>query len=50
MIVSPGNADGQFGQYKIMPKTCKMTETPACGNSSESTQRELSVEYQHDRV
>ena len=31
-------------------KTCKMTETLACGYSSESTQREHSNEYQHDRV
>ena len=28
----------------------KMTETLAHGYSSESTQRELSNEYQHDRV
>ena len=27
-----------------------MTETQANGNSSKSTQRELSNEYQHDRV
>ena len=27
-----------------------MIETLACGYSSESTQRELSNEYQHDRV
>ena len=35
-----------FGQYK----TRKMTETLANGYSSESTQRELPNEYQHDRV
>ena len=31
-------------------KTLKMTETLANGYSSESTQRELSNEYQDDRV
>ena len=40
----------RFGQYKKMQKTWKMTETLANGYSSESTQRELSNEYQHDRV
>ena len=34
----------------MMPKTCKMTKTLANGYSSESIQRELSNEYQHDRV
>ena len=33
-----------------MQKSCKMTETLAYGYSSESTQLELSNEYQHDRV
>ena len=33
-----------------MQKTWKMTETLANGYSSESTQRELSNEYQDDRV
>ena len=33
-----------------MRKTLKMIETLANGYSSESTQRELSNEYQHDRV
>ena len=33
-----------------MQKTLKMTETLALGYSYESTQRELSNEYQHDRV
>ena len=33
-----------------MQKPLKMTETLAHGYSSESTQRELSNEYQHDRV
>ena len=31
-------------------KICKMTETLACEYSSESTQRELSNEYLHDKV
>ena len=31
-------------------KTRKMTETLAHGYSSESTQQELSIEYQHDMV
>ena len=31
-------------------KTCKMAETLAHRYSSESTQRELSNEYQHNRV
>ena len=47
-----------FGQYptlcgmtnKMMQKTWKMILTRANGYSSESTQRELSNEYQHDRV
>ena len=33
-----------------MQKTWKATETLAQGNSSEYTERELSNEYQHDRV
>ena len=33
-----------------MQKSWKMTETLANGYSSESTQRELLNEYQHDRV
>ena len=35
---------------KIMRKTLKMIETLANGYSYESTRRELSNEYQHDRV
>ena len=34
----------------MMLKKQKMTETLAHGYSSKSTQRELSNEYQHDRV
>ena len=33
-----------------MQETCKMTKTLAHGYSSESTQQELSNEYQHDMV
>ena len=34
----------------MMEKNWKMTETLAHGYSDESTQQELSNEYQHDRV
>ena len=34
----------------MMQKTCKMIETLAHGHSSQSAQRELSNEYQNDRV
>ena len=40
----------KFGQYKILPKHEKLTETLAHGYSSEIIQRELSNEYQRDRV
>ena len=43
-------ADGYFGQYKMIHKSSKMTENLECGYSSEGTRRELSNEYQHDRV
>ena len=39
-----------FGQYKIMQKTWKMTENLSYGYSFESIQQELSNEYQHDRL
>ena len=48
--VSPYVAGGYFGQYKMMQKSWKMTETLANGYSSEITQQDLSNEYQHDRV
>ena len=48
--VNPYAADGYFGQYKMMLKTWKMTETLAYGYSYESAQWELSNKYQHDRV
>ena len=38
------------GQYQIMQKPEQLTETLAHGYSCESTQQELSNEYQHDRV
>ena len=48
--VNPYAAGGYFGQYKMMRKTWKMTETLENGYSFESTRREISNEYQHDRV
>ena len=48
--INPYAAGGKFWQYKMTPKSCKITETLACGYSYESTQQELSYEYQHDRV
>ena len=48
--VKPCATQGQFGQYKMMQNPWKMTETLAHGYSSESTQQELSNEYQYDRV
>ena len=40
-----------FGQEEMLQKTLKKkTETLAHGYSSESAQRELLNEYQHDRV
>ena len=47
---NPYGAVGYFFQYKIMQKSQKMVETLAYGYSSESTQWELSNEYQHGRV
>ena len=35
------------GQHKITHKTLEMTENVVHGNSSKSTKRELSNEYQH---
>ena len=48
--VNPYAAGGLFGQYKIMLKALKFTENLTNGYSFESTERELSNEYQHDRV
>ena len=48
--INPYAADGYFGQYNMIQKNWKMIETLANGYSSESTQQELSNEYQHDRV
>ena len=47
---NPYAAGGYFGQYKIMLKNLKMTETLANGYSSESAQQDLSNAYQHDGV
>ena len=41
---------GYFGQYKMVQKALKMIQILANRYSSDSTQRELSNEYQHDRV
>ena len=50
LAINPYAAGGLFCQYNIMLKSWKITETLANGYSSESTQWELSNEYQHDRV
>ena len=47
--VNPYAAGVLFGRYKMMQKQ-RMAETLTHGFSSESTQRELSNEFQHDRV
>ena len=49
-MFNPGAASGYFCQYKMMQNTWEMAETLAYGYSSESTQWELSNEYQHGRV
>ena len=51
-MIYPYAAGGyKFGQFKIMLKnTLKMIETLANWYLSESTQRDLSNEYQHDMV
>ena len=48
--LNPYAAGSSFGQYEIMQKSGKMIVTLAHWYSSESTQLELSNEYQHDRV
>ena len=48
--INPYAAGGYFGQYKIMPNSWMIFETWANVYSSERAQRELSNEYQHDRV
>ena len=50
MYLNPYAAGCLFCQYKMMQKTWKNTGTLANGYSSESTQEELSNDYQHDRV
>ena len=49
-ILNLYTAVGLFGQYKMMQKVLKMGVTLPNGYSSESSQLELSNEYQHDRV
>ena len=49
-LVNPHAAGDKFCQYKNDEKTSEITDTLANGYSSESTQRELSHEYQHHRV
>ena len=48
--LNPYAACGQFCQCTMIKKTWIITETLAYGYSSESAQRELSNEYQHERV
>ena len=48
--VNPYDAGGLFGQHKMMQKRLKMTGNLAHGYSYESTQQELSNNYQDDRV
>ena len=43
-------AAGWFGQNKMVQKTWKIIESPAYEYSSESTEWELSNEYQHGWV
>ena len=50
VLFNPYAAGGLFGQYKMLQKTWKITETLANGYSSESTRQKLSNEYQYDRV
>ena len=50
MLLNLYAAGGIFGQFKMMLKPWKLTETLAYEHSSESTQPELSNEYQHNRV
>ena len=47
---NPYAAGGLFGQYQMMQKSWKMTETLAHGYSYVSTQQELSYEYQYNKV
>ena len=47
---NPYAAGCLFVQYKNVQKSWKITETLAYGYSSDSTQRELSNEYQQERV
>ena len=48
--ITPKELNPYAGQYEMRQTTLKMNKTQAHKYSSESTQRELSNEYQHDRV
>ena len=50
ILINPYPAGGYFGQYQMMQFPEKNIETLANGYSSVTTMRELSDEYQHDRV
>ena len=50
MTINPHAAGGLFGQNRMLQKSLKMTETLAHGASTESTQQELSNEYQHGKA
>ena len=47
---NPYAAGGYFRQNEMMQTWWKIIETLANGYSFDSTQQELSNEYQHDRV
>ena len=49
-VLHPYAVGGRFSQYKMMQKIWKMVKTLVNECSYESTQQELSNEYQHDRV
>ena len=49
-IFNPYASGGLFGHYKMMQKNWKWLKTLAFEYSSQSTQQELSNEYQQDRV
>ena len=50
IYINPYAGGGYFGQYKMIQESWKTTETLANWYSSESTQSELSNEYQHGRI
>ena len=50
LAFNPFSADGDFMNFLNMEKSSKITQTLSCLNSLESSLRELSNEYKHDRV